>query len=473
MKSLRSSRQGASSTGKRPWKDWQAALLPPPYLPLEVAPKRIRKMMNPSSSVVEKLLKDTPIPRVARVRQHYDRPVIPDVGAGFLNRLHESGLLETVQPGMSLAIGVGSRGIANQPLILKLLVSELRKKGAEPFLFPAMGSHGGAVTEGQQAVLERMGISEEVTGAPIRATMEVVEMGKSANGLSFWLDSYAAAADGIVCINRVKPHTSFRATHESGLMKMIAIGFGKQKGAETCHQFGMERLAENILALGRAGIATGKILFGIALVENAYHETCRIEVIPAARIEEEDAVLQVEAKRLIPRLPFDEIDVLIIDEIGKDIAGTGFDPNVVGRYHLPHMKEEGRRVTRMAALDLTEATKGNSNGLGIFDFTTERAFRKVNFEETYPNSLTSTVPDSVKIPMVVGNDRLAAQAAIRTCNVLDLAQVRLVRIRNTLEAHTMEISENMIQEARAILRLEILSDPYELAFDSEGNLLRS
>ncbi len=429
--------------------------------------------MTFSSSVLEELLRDVPLPRVARIRQHYDRPVIADVEEVFLNRMHRSGALEIIRSGMSIAIGVGSRGIANQPHIVKVLVRELKKIGSEPFLFPAMGSHGGATAEGQRAVLERMGFSKEVTGAPIMATMEVVDMGTAANGRTAWFDAYAAAADGIVCINRVKPHPSFRATHESGLMKMIAIGLGKQKGAETCHQLGMERLAENILAIGRAGIATGKILFGVAFVENAYHETCRIEVIPASRIEEEETALQVEAKRLEPRIPFDDIDVLIIDEIGKDIAGTGFDTNVVGRYHVPHMKAEGRRVIRMVALDITEASHGNGNGLGIFDFTTEKAFRKFSFEETYPNCLTSTVPDSVKIPMILGNDRLAMQAAIRTCNVLDLSRVRLVRIRNTLEAHLLEISEEMIQEARAIPRVEILTDPYELAFDPRGNLLRS
>jgi hypothetical protein len=428
--------------------------------------------MDSTSSPIERLLQDIPLPRVVKIGQRYARPVIADVAADFLERLRVSGALEAVEPGMSIAIGVGSRGISNQPLIIKLLVGELKKRGAEPFLFPAMGSHGGATAEGQRAVLERMGISEEATGAPIRATMEVIAMGTAENGVTSWFDAYAAVADGVVLINRVKPHTSFRASHESGLMKMIAIGIGKQKGAETCHQLGMERMGENVLALGRAGIATGKILFGVALLENAYHETCRIEAIPASRIEAEEVELQVEAKRLEPHLGFDELDVLIVDEIGKDIAGTGFDTNVVGRYHLAHMRAEGRRVTRMAALDLTDASHGNGNGLGIFDFTTERAFRKFSFEETYPNSLTSTVPDSVKIPMVLKNDRLAIQAAIKTCNIADFRKVRLAKIRNTLEAHLVEVSENLIEEARANPRMEILSNPYELSFDHEGNLLR-
>ena len=205
-------------------------------------------------------------------------------------------------------------------------------------------------------------------------------------------------------------------------------------------------------------IGTGRILFGVALLENAYHETCRIEVIPASRIEEEEAVLQAEAKRIEPRIVFDELDVLIVDEIGKEIAGTGFDTNVVGRYHVPHMKAPGRRVTRMAVLDITDASHGNGNGLGIFDFTTERAFRKFDFEESYPNCLTSTIPDSLKIPMVMGSDRLAIQAAIKTCNIPDFHRVRLARIKNTLEAHLMEVSENLIDEVLANPCMELLSE---------------
>jgi len=251
---------------------------------------------------------------------------------------------------------------------------------------------------------------------------------------------------------------------------MVAIGLGKQKGAEACHQLGMERMLDNIVAIGRKALSTGKILFGVALVENAYHETCRIEAIPSDRIEAEEIALQAEAKRLEPRILFDRLDVLIIDEIGKNISGTGFDNNVVGRFHLPHMKSEGPFITRIAALDITEASHGNGNGLGIVDFTTDRAFRKFSFEETYPNALTSTVPASVKIPMVLENDRLAIQAAIKTCNIADFRNVRLGRIKNTLEAHLLEVSENLLPEVRKNPRMEILSDPCELAFDERGSL---
>lgn len=426
--------------------------------------------MGSESSVIANLLQRVPIPRLVKIRQVFERPIIADVGAAFRERLLGSRALESVRPGMSIGVGVGSRGISNQSVMVRILIDHFKDKGVHPFIFPAMGSHGGATAEGQQDLLARMGISEQTMGAPVRATMAVVDMGTAENGLAVWFDAYAAAADGIVLVNRIKPHVSFRGRYESGLMKMIAVGLGKQKGAEACHQLGMERMLGNIEAVGRTALSTGKILFGIALLENAYHETCRIEVIPAGRIEEEEVTLQAEAKRLEPRILFDRLDVLIIDEIGKNISGTGFDNNVVGRYHLPHMTSTGPFITRLVVLDITEASHGNGNGLGIVDFTTDRAYRKFNFEETYPNSLTSTVPASVKIPMVLKNDRLAIQAAIKTCNIADFRQVRLGRIKNTLEVHQMEISENLLGESRANPKMETRSGPFDLDFNPEGNL---
>jgi hypothetical protein len=426
--------------------------------------------MASQTSIIQQLLQGMVIPRLVKIRQNFERPVVHDVEGVLLDRLSSSHVLNRVLPNMSIAIGVGSRGISNQPSILQTLIRELKAKRAEPFIFPAMGSHGGATADGQQNLLARMGITEQAMGAPIRSTMDVVDMGTAENGLTAWFDAYAAAADGIVLVNRIKPHVSFRGKYESGLMKMIAIGLGKQKGAEACHQLGMERMVDNIVAVGRKALSTGKILFGIALLENAYHETCRIETIPAQRMEGEEVALQEEAKRLEPRILFDRLDVLIIDEIGKNISGTGFDNNVVGRYHLPHMKSEGPFIKRITVLDITEASHGNGNGLGIVDFTTKRAFRKFSFEETYPNSLTSTVPASVKIPMVLKNDRLAIQAAIKTCNIADPRNVRLGRIRNTLEVHQMEISENLIPEARTNPCMEIISGTYEFAFNKLGNL---
>ncbi len=435
-----------------------------------MAGMREKKETGSGPSVIDQLLRDVPIPRVLRIRQRYERPIIADVEATFLERLHGSDVLDTVKPGMSIAIGVGSRGITNQLPIIRLLVSVLKERGTAPFIVPAMGSHGGATADGQRKVLEALGVTEETTGAPIKAAMDVTMMGTAENGLTSWFDVHAAGADRIVVVNRIKPHVAFRGTYESGLMKMIAIGLGKQKGADTCHNLGMGRMAENIAALGRAGIATGKIAFGVALLENGYHETCRIEVIPASCIEAEEAILQVEAKRLEPRILFDDLDVLVIDEIGKEISGSGFDTNVVGRYDTPYITSEVPRITRIACLDITEQSRGNGFGLGMMDFTTRRAFEKFSFEETYPNCITTTIPHGVKIPMVLENDRQAIQAAIKTCNVLDYSRVRFARIKNTNLAHLLEISENLTEEARAHEYMDILSEPYEMVFDGDGNL---
>jgi hypothetical protein len=255
-------------------------------------------------------------------------------------------------------------------------------------------------------------------------------------------------------------------------MKMLAIGLGKQKGADICHELGFGRMSENIPAIGKVTLDSGRVLFAVASLENAYHETARIDVLTPEEVVTEEPALQEEAKRLSPRIHFDMLDVLIIDEIGKDISGTGFDTNMVGRYHTPYASG-GPDIAKIAVLDITDVSHGNANGLGILDFTTKRAFDKFDFENTYPNALTSTVPMSVKIPMVLKNDKQAIQAAIKTCNILDKKAVRLARIKNTVAVAEIEISENLIEEARTNPYLEVDADlqPAELPFDKAGNIL--
>jgi len=318
-------------------------------------------------------------------------------------------------------------------------------------------------------MLAGMGITEETVGAPIRSSMETVEIGVSANGFPVHIDRFAAEADGIAVVNRIKPHVAFRGPCESGLMKMIVIGMGKQKGADICHELGFGTMAENLQAMGRVTLAKANILCGVALLENAYHETARVEVIARDEIPVREPALLEEAWRLYPKLYLDRLDVLIIDEIGKDISGTGFDTNVVGRYHTPYASG-GPTITRIACLDITERSHGNANGLGILDFTTRRAFDKFDFDNTYPNSLTSTVPASVKIPMVLKNDRQATQAAIKTCNILKKAEVRLARIRNTVALDEIAVSENLLSEVRSHERLTTVGEPFALSFDATGNL---
>lgn len=421
-------------------------------------------------NVFNELLDHIPIPRMVRARQSYERPVLANPEEEFRTRLRGSGVLAAIRKGMTIAVAVGSRGISNQPLVVRALVAELKGAGAQPFLVPAMGSHGGATAEGQKAMLEGLGFGEEYVGAPIRATMETVELGSAGPDLPACIDRIAHSADGIVLVNRIKPHVAFRGPYESGLAKMIAIGLGKQRGAEICHELGFGKMAEHIPAIARTMLAQTKILFAVGLLENAYHETARIEVIPAAEILEREPALQEEAKRLSPRLAFDRLDVLVMDEIGKDISGTGFDTNVAGRYHTPYISG-GPQITRLVVLDLTDKSHGNGNGLGIVDFTTRRVLEKFRFDQTYPNSLTSTVPASVKIPMVLESDRHAFQAAIRTTNLVRKDEVRLVRIKNTNDMDEIEISENLVEEARGNPSLEVISDAFTLAFDAKGNLL--
>ena len=420
-------------------------------------------------STIDRLLDPIPIPKVFKIRQHFERSRIDDVEGQLRAELGQRDVLSQIKKDQRIAITVGSRGISNQPLLVKTLVEEVRKAGAEPFLIPAMGSHGGATVEGQRDMLVGMGFDENYIGAPIRATMEVDQIGTTESGLPVCIDRFAHEADGIIVINRIKPHVAFRGRFESGLAKMITIGLGKQRGADICHDLGFGKMAENIISIARVTLREANILFGIGLLENAYHETCRIEVLMPDEIEREEPALQEESKRLSPMLPFDSLDVLIIDEIGKDISGTGFDTNVVGRYHTPYASG-GPDITRIAALDVTEKSHGNANGLGILDFTTRRAFDKFIFEQTYPNSLTSTVPTSVKIPMVLQNDRQAIQAAIKTCNILNKEEVRLARITNTLSLGEFEVSETLMEEVEGNANLEVASKPYALSFNGEGNL---
>jgi hypothetical protein len=306
-------------------------------------------------------------------------------------------------------------------------------------------------------------------GAPIRATMEVAQLGTTKNNLPVVIDKYANEADGIVIINRIKPHVAFRGPYESGLMKMITIGLGKQRGADFCHNMGFGKMAENIPEIAKEVIRRKNILFAVGIVENAYHKTKIVEVLNKEEIEKREPALQEIAKALAPRLWFDKLDVCIIDEIGKNISGTGFDTVVVGRFHTPYISG-GPQITKFAILDLTDVSHGNANGIGIADFTSKRLYDKFNMEQTYPNALTSTVATSVKMPMVLKNDKQTIQASIKTCNIMDKTQATLVRFKNTLRLDVLEVSENLREEVEKNPNLEVISDPYDLTFDEEGNL---
>ena len=420
-------------------------------------------------SAIERILSDVPLPDVVPVRQSFPASPIGDLAAAVEQALAAGGLAGMVRAGQRVALAVGSRGLANLPELVRLLAAAVRRLGADPFAVPAMGSHGGATAEGQVQLLAKMGVTEEAIGAPIRASMDVVPLGEAAPGLPAFVDRLAAEADATLILGRVKPHSSFRGRYESGLIKMLAIGLGKQKGAETCHTRGFGQLAERIAAVGKTVLARGNVTGGLAVVENARHQTHHVELVPAAAIPDREPALLQMAWDLYPRLPFEQADVLVLGRIGKDISGTGLDCNVVGRYTTPYAGG-GPDITRIVALDTTPLTGGNVNGIGVVDVTTQRLFDKLSFAETYPNALTSTATAAVKIPMVMPDDRLAIQAAIRTSTIPDPAAVRLAWVRDTLALDHVLVSPNMAAEADARPNARVTGPARPLPFTPTAHL---
>lgn len=422
-------------------------------------------------SILRTVLEEVPIPQMVRIRQKFDAAKIDNLEEVLQQELQKPGAIERIKPGQQVAVAVGSRGVANIALFTKITIDAIKQAGGHPFIVPCMGSHGGATAEGQKEVLHHLGVTEEAMGAPVRSSMEVVKLDELPNGLPVYVDKIASTADAIVVINRVKPHTAFRGRIESGIMKMIAIGLGKQKGAEACHQLGFKYMAENVPAMASIMIQKLPIVFGVALVENAYDQTCRIEVLPSEQIEAREPALLEEAKARLPKILFEQIDVLVIDYIGKNISGDGMDPNITGRYPTPYA-HGGPDVSKMVVLDLTPETKGNANGVGTADFTTQRLVDKMDRAATFVNGLTSTVCAPTKISTTLDNDFYAIKAGVKTCNILDYTKCKLVRIQDTLHLGEIEISVNLLDEARNHPDIEVLTEPYDLQFDSEGNLTK-
>ena len=406
---------------------------------------------------------------MVKIRQTFNADEILDVSAALSTALVDSGQLKQIKPGMNIAIAAGSRGVAQIATLVRTTVAEVKKQGANPFVVPAMGSHGGATAAGQAEVLAHLGITEEYVGCPIVSSMEVVEITRLPNGMPVYIDKNAYQADGIIVINRIKPHTAFRGPNESGLVKMITIGLGKQKGAESCHAYGFKHMHSLIPAMAQEMLKLAPIMFGIATVENAYDHVAKVIVAGAAELIETDRQLLIEAKAAMPRIEFSPIDVLVIEEIGKDISGDGMDPNITGRYPTPY-PTGGPEVSKMVVLDLTEKTGGNANGVGTADFTTRRLVNKTDFQSLYANGITSTVVRPNAIPMTLDCDLDAIRAAVKTSNALDLSKVRLVRIKNTLQLGEIMISEAMLPDALSLANVTICSEPFEMQFDEQGNL---
>ncbi|MGG1572180.1 lactate racemase domain-containing protein [Fictibacillus sp. NRS-1165] len=408
--------------------------------------------------IISQLLHDIPLPKMLRVKQVFHAPMLEDTAEEVRKTLQDTGLLSRVSPGDRVAIAVGSRGVADLPILVRETAAAVESAGGAPFIVPAMGSHGGATAEGQREVLEQLGVTEASVGAPILSSMEVVQTGMLPNGLPVYTDKHAYEADKVIVINRIKPHTAFRGPVESGLMKMITIGLGKQKGAEAAHAYSFKHMAEHVPEMAKIVLSKVPIIFGLGSIENAYDRPAKIVAVPAEELEQREPGLLLEAKQLMPKIMFDPIDVLIVDEIGKDISGDGMDPNITGRYATPYAFG-GPKVSRIAVLGLTEKTHGNANGIGMADMTTRALLNSIHWEKGYANALTSTVTDVIRVPMVLESEEMAVKAAIKTCNAYDLSKARVVRIKNTLELEHIWISESLMEEAAGQKEIEVLSEP--------------
>lgn len=414
--------------------------------------------------IIKDILKDIPIPKMVKVKQKFHAPQLSDVGAEVRKTLNETNVLAKINKGDSVAIAVGSRGLADLPILVAETVREIKRVGGQPFIVPAMGSHGGATAEGQIEVLHQLGVTEGAVEAPIKSSMEVFKIGELPNGLPVYIDRNAYEADKIVVINRVKPHTAFRGPVESGLMKMITIGLGKQKGAEAAHAYSFKFMAEHVPEMAKILLSKTPIIFGLASLENAYDKIAKVIAVPAEDLETVEPKLLNEAKSLMPKIHFDEFDVLIVDELGKDISGDGMDPNITGNFATPYATG-GPDIKRTVVLGLTEKTHGNANGIGMADMTTKAVVDEIIWEKGYANALTSTVIEVIKLPMVLETKELAVKAAVKTCNAFDLNKVKLVRIKNTLDIGEIWISESMMEEAKQNSNLEIISELEELVLD--------
>jgi hypothetical protein len=408
-----------------------------------------------------------PLPRGYLVEQRFERPLVLDVAAAVRSELERLSAVEQIRPGQTVAIAVGSRGIRNIDGIVFAVVDEMKQLGSSPFIVPAMGSHGGGTGEGQKEVLASLGVSEERIGCPVRATPEVVEIGRSRLGIPVFLDRHAAAADHVVVVNRIKPHTKLTGRVESGLVKMCLIGLGNPEGARTYHRaIDLHSWAEVFESSYEVLLESSPIRFGFAVVQNAYEEVAKLAAIPTGDFLRREPELLEEAKRLMGRLPFADVDLLVVDEMGKEISGTGMDTNLTGRREGSPMK-----VTRVFVRELTEQSRGNAQGIGLADFTTRRLVDRIDFAALYRNSQTAYRTDTCKIPMTCDTDLEVLRVATQMAGLEDPAEYKLVWIRNTLDVERVFLSEAYRERVEKRPDLELFRGPLEIEFDRHGNLI--
>lgn len=412
------------------------------------------------------------IPKMFKIRQKYDAFKIDDLKTWILKELegklpHEQ---KNALKDKRICISVGSRGIPHEDVIIKTVLDWLKSYGANPFIFPAMGSHGGGTAQGQKELIADYGITEEAMGAPVLSSMEVVQLGSLDDGTPVYCDKNAYESDGIIVFNKIKPHTDFRGPHESGLAKMCAIGISKHLGASYFHMMGFPSFSARIPKVAELFLQKAPVAFGLGVVQNAYDEISELEVIPAPQIMERDAALLEIAKEKIAKFKMDSIDVLIIDEIGKNISGNGHDPNITGRSNSRGF-EDVLDCKKMFVRGVTPQSHHNACGLSAADITTRRVMNQIDLESTWVNVITATMLNGGKLPIYANSDKEAILIAIRTCNGIDFNKARVVRIKNTAEMEEILVSQPYYDELKNREDIEILSEPFEMTFDDEGDLI--
>src|SRR4051812_42909054 len=400
------------------------------------------------------------LPAIVRVRQHLDRPKLDDIPAAVRATLAHLELERRIKPGHTVALTAGSRGIANIPAVLRAVADHLKALGAKPFLVPTMGSHGGGTAEGQRKIIESYGITEQAVGVPIKASMDTIQAGTTAEGYPVFLDKYASEADHVGVVARIKPHTAFHGPIESGLLKMMLIGLGKHTGALAYHRILLEQPYDGLVrSVAKTMLEKAPIAFGLGIVENAYDETALVEAIHPERFEQREEALLVKARDWLPRLPVLNSDLLVVDEIGKDVSGSGMDTNVVGRKRAfrGQPAPPGMPVIRLIFVrGLTKHTHGNASGIGLADFTTTRLVKEMNYSATVINCLTAGYPEGAFTPVHFETDREVVEAALKIIGTREPHEGRVVRIKDTLHVDEVEVSEAVLNDPKPATRFEVL-----------------
>lgn len=406
--------------------------------------------------------------RLTKIRQHFPKNGLADVKGEVSKELLR--LKPLIKPGASIAVAVGSRGIKNIVLIVKEVVDFIRANNANPFIVPAMGSHGNAIAENQAQILADYGISEETTGVPVRSLMEVIELPQGDSPAAVFMDKNAYNSDGVILINRIKPHTDYHGSYESGLVKMTVIGLGKEKQASAIHSYGVYGLTELIPVVAKQLLSAGKIIGGLAIVENAFDDTMTVSALSADEFFEKEPSLLKAANENMPFIPADNIDLLIIDEMGKNLSGVGVDPNIIGRMKIYGQPEPLRPAVKSIIIaDITKESHGNAIGVGLADVIPRRLFNKIDFPSTYTNGITSSFYERIKIPVIAETDLEAFNIALRGCGYIKNGEEKVVRIKNTLHLEELYVSDAILEIIKASDKIEILKKDTELFKDSDFN----